>query len=119
MTLAFFMDEDSLHKHVLVALRRAGFDCLTVTEAAREELSDLEELDFSTQCGRTILTRNTGDFSALDREWARTGRVHGGIIAVTGNLVNPGTILRAMQRIDASFDNDTIRGQFIHVRNYF
>ena len=112
------MDEDSLHQHVLVALRRAGFDCLTVTEAAREEFSDPDQLEFSSQSGRTILTRNTGDFSALDKAWIRDGRVHGGIIVVTGILVDPGTILRAMQRIDAPFDSETVRGQFIHLRNY-
>ena len=117
MTISLFMDEDSLHKDILDALRRAGFDCLTVTEAGREMLSDEEQLDFCSRVERTILTRNTKDFSVLDTRWSQEDRVHGGIIVITGILVDPGTILRAMQRIAASFERDTIRGQFIHLRN--
>lgn len=65
-----------------------------------------------------MFSRNTGDFAALHSRWQTEGRVHGGIIVVAELVRDPGTILRAMNRVATVFDNEAIRGEIVYLRNY-
>ncbi|MGE3072985.1 MAG: DUF5615 family PIN-like protein [Dehalococcoidia bacterium] len=118
MRFRLLMDEDSLHESVLNALRRRGFDCTTVVDADRRSGADHGQLEYATAMGRVMFTRNTGDFSALHREWSAAGKEHAEIIVLTEQRMPVGTIERAMLRIASVFDADDIRGQLVHLRNY-
>jgi len=112
------MDEDSLHRDVFEALTRAGFDCLTVTAAGRSGLPDDEQLGYSTEASRVILTRNARDFVRLHDEWSTAGRSHAGIIVLTSRPISVGEIQRAVTAIAELYDADRIRGQLVFLRNH-
>lgn len=118
MTIALFVDEDSQHRATISALRRAGFDCLTVAEAGRAGLSDPDQLEYALAKERVLFTRNVRDFAALDTQWQLGGRIHGGIIVVAHDLVAPGAVLRALRRVASSFDAQSIKGQLVYLTNY-
>ena len=118
MTLRLFMDEDSLHGDAITALRRAGFDCLTATEAGRMEHSDADQLEFATAQDRVIFTHNTKDFVRLHDAWASAGRVHGGIIVLTSPGLPAGGVQRAMVALAGVWTAESVRGSLLFLRNF-
>ena len=118
MTLRLFMDEDSLHAAGLEALRRAGFDCLTATEAGREGLPDEQQLEFASAAGRIVFTRNTRDFVRLHDEWTAGGRLHAGIITLTSQRTSVGEILHALSNASTSFSSEEMGGRLVFLRNH-
>lgn len=112
------MDEDSLHEDVLGALRRVGFDCLTATSAGRTEYSDADQLDFAVASDRVMFTHNVKDFVMLHDTWSRAGRTHCGIIAVNYRGLSPGFTQRAMLGVLTMWDQETIRGSLLFLRNF-
>lgn len=116
--LRLFLDEDSQPKGLLAALRHAGFDCLSVTEARRRGRPDYEQLEFATVEGRIVFTCNVGDFAKLDREWKRAGKPHAGIIVLTEQRLPIGSQVRAMRRLAAAVEASSMENQFEYLLNY-
>ena len=77
--IRLYIDED-VHESVSPALRRHGYDVLTVHEAGRRGLSDAEQLAFATEQDRTLFSFNTADYIALHLEYLEQGRQHAGIV---------------------------------------
>ncbi len=104
--LRLYIDENS-HSHALIgALRRAGFDCLTVNEAKLRGATDEEQLLFATRENRTIHTCDIKDFRPLDETWRTAGRHHAGIILLTDQRTPIGVQLRCLNRLV-----DELRGE--------
>jgi len=70
-----YHDEDALQGALVAALRRAGFDCLTVNDAGMRGQSDERQLAFATNEGRVLYTGNTADFRRLDTQWRLAGGI--------------------------------------------
>jgi hypothetical protein len=100
---ALYHDEDALEGALVSALRRAGFDCLTVNEAGMRGRSDEIQLRFATERGRVLFTKNTADFRRLDAEWRIAGKHHAGIIVLTDHRASVGLQIRAFQAMAAKF----------------
>lgn len=62
------------------ALAAHGIDCLATRDAGNRGLSDEEQLAFSAQEQRALVTFNCKDFLTLVSHWQATGRSHAGII---------------------------------------
>lgn len=76
------LDED-VHPDVAAAVRKHGFDAISVHELGRRGRSDPEQLAYAATDGRALFTFNTADFLRLHREWIEQGRAHAGIIVAT------------------------------------
>ncbi|HLF79362.1 MAG TPA: DUF5615 family PIN-like protein [Dehalococcoidia bacterium] len=113
-----YHDEDSLRIALIQALRRAGFDCLTVNEAEMRGRSDEEQLAFATAERRVIYTRNTRDFRLLDTQWQETGRRHSGIIVLHKYPTSIGDELRAFQAMGARFSAEDMKNRLEFLLNY-
>ncbi|MBS0211051.1 MAG: DUF5615 family PIN-like protein [Planctomycetes bacterium] len=76
--IKFFTDED-VYGAIAVALRRAGFDAISTSEARRLGTSDADQLDWATNEGRVLVTFNVADFAQLHADWLARGQHHAGI----------------------------------------
>ncbi len=79
MRIRAYVDED-VPLSLAQALRNRGVDCLTTQEAANKGLSDAEQLAFSAEQGRTLVTHNKRDFILLHNAYVKSGEKHSGIV---------------------------------------
>lgn len=77
--ITLYLDEDV---SVLVAklIRSRGFPVRTTQDMDQLGKSDAEQMAFAAHRGMAVLTHNRADFEELARQYAATGREHGGII---------------------------------------
>ena len=92
-----YLDEDTLSRSLVAALRSRGVDVLTAHEADMRAHPDVVHLELATSLSRAVLTCNVGDFARLHREFLAANRHHDGII-VTAQLP-VGTLLRRTMRL--------------------
>jgi hypothetical protein len=96
-----------------LALRVRGYDVESCVEAGRANLgiSDKEQLEYSTQQGRAILTFNARDFLALDHAYKGAGRLHAGIV-LSAQIDDIGLLVRSVQRhldtVQSSIQHNTL-----------
>jgi hypothetical protein len=74
-----YVDED-VHESVASALRRSGYDVISVREAQRRGLTDAEQLAHAVEQGRTLFSFNAADYIALHLEYLAQGQEHSGIV---------------------------------------
>ena len=77
--IRLYLDED-VHGGVSKALRRQGYDVLSVNEAGKGGRSDWEQLAFAVEQNRAIFTFNAADFIALQVQYWEQELTHSGII---------------------------------------
>lgn len=106
--IRLYVDED-VHESVAPALRRHGYDVLTVREANRRGLSDAEQLAYAADQGRTLFSFNAADYIALHLEYLAQGREHAGIIVVKQIAI--GETVRRLLFLLAQTSSDEIRNQ--------
>ena len=98
-----------MHRALPRNLRAAGIDVLTVAEAGRRGLSDEEQLAFAALQGRAVFTCNVPDFARLHKAWVSAGRQHAGIILLKEQSTSVGVQIRALVRLAAALDPETMR----------
>jgi len=79
--IRLYLDED-VHESIAPALRRHGYDVLTVREADRRGVPDAEQLAYAADQGRTLFSFNATDYIALHLAYLAQEREHAGIIVV-------------------------------------
>ena len=82
MTLACYLDEDSLHRVLIATLRRDGVDVVTAAEMGALGRSDESQLAFAAEQGRVLVSGNRRDFARLCGLWGAQGRIHSGVVLV-------------------------------------
>jgi hypothetical protein len=65
------------------ALRRHGFDAISVQEAHKRGLSNEDLLIYATKEKRAVLTHNIPHFVKLHTEWIKEGKTHYGILVTS------------------------------------
>jgi len=75
-----YLDEDSMNRALLLALRQRNIDVITVNEVQTQGLTDEAQLLWASTDGRAICTYNARDFSQLHQQFLSSGRSHAGII---------------------------------------
>ena len=78
-------------------------------ELDREGKTDREQLEFSTQENRCILSFNIKDFVILHNQYVRENREHGGIIV--SKQFPLGEILKRLLQKARLFSQDTIKNR--------
>ena len=92
-----YLDEDTLNRALLNALRSRSIDILTAQEAGRLGVVDQDQLAYATELNRTIFTFNTRDFVKLHTTYLATGRHHAGIIV--SDQLQVGVIVRRLLKL--------------------
>lgn len=102
--LRFYFDEDVMVSAIVIALRTAGIDVLTVREAGMRGQDDPSQLTFATEQQRTIVTSNIPDFARLHAAWRQEGRSHAGIVLVPQQHFGVGETLRRLTALAEAFE---------------
>ncbi|MGA9768240.1 MAG: DUF5615 family PIN-like protein [Blastocatellia bacterium] len=80
MIIRLYLDDDSLDKALVKALRLRDVDVVTALEVGMGARDDEEHLEYATEQGRVLCSFNRGDFCRLNQEWLASGKSHAGII---------------------------------------
>ncbi len=92
-----YLDEDTMSRDLVNALRSRSVDLLTAREAGYVHIPDHRHLDYATSLGRAVVTYNTRDFARLHAEYLSVGKHHAGIIV--SDQLQVGVILRRLMRL--------------------
>jgi hypothetical protein len=92
-----YLDEDTINRALIKALRARGVDVLTAKEANLIQAPDERHLEYATSLTRTVFTFNARDFAKLHTEYLATDRHHAGIIISAQLPV--GLILRRLLKL--------------------
>ena len=96
-SIKLYLDEDTISRALIRALRARGVDVLTAQEAEQMGASDDEQLVFAAAQGRTIFTFNTRDFAALHTEYLSRQQTHAGIIV--SDQIQVGLIVKRLLKL--------------------
>jgi len=77
--IALYVDAD-VNRVLAEVLRKEGFDAISAWERGQERWKDWQQMEYAVSNQRAILTHNRDDYIPLAQEYARTARVHYGII---------------------------------------
>jgi hypothetical protein len=80
--ITLYLDEDTMARSLVAALRARGADVQTVLNAGLTGKKDRVQLEWATSNKRILYTFNVGDFCRLHRAYLETGIEHAGIIVV-------------------------------------
>ena len=75
-----YIDEDSMDRDLVRALRARGVNVITAQDVGMMGRSDEEHLLFATSQGRVLYSFNRGDFFRLHSQYAAEGKSHAGLL---------------------------------------
>ncbi len=104
-TLRLLLDED-VWQGLAAALRAAGYDAVSVTEAEYKGLSDEEILAEATAAGRAVLSHNIQHFAPLAEACFFQGLPHAGIIVA--RQFEKGELLRRLRALLETLTPETL-----------
>jgi hypothetical protein len=78
--IRLFIDEDSMDRQFVRALRARGVDVTTVGEIGTTSFSDADQLILATEQQRVLYTFNVGDFCQLHSVYMAERRTHTEIV---------------------------------------
>ncbi|MCT7951841.1 DUF5615 family PIN-like protein [Ancylothrix sp. C2] len=116
--IRLYLDEDTPRKALIKALRNAGFDLITTSEANNLSQSDDEQLIWATQQSRVIYTYNAKDFCRLHSIYMAEERTHTGIIVSERQSYSVGVQLRAIERLISTLSAAEIINQLVFLGTY-
>jgi len=110
------MDEDSMDRALVRALRARDVDVTTDLDEGMIERSDAEHLDYATAQGRVLYTFNVGDFYRLHTSYLAQGKSHAGIILVRQQRYSVGEQMRRLLKLVAAQSAEEMKDsvEFLH-----
>jgi predicted nuclease of predicted toxin-antitoxin system len=106
--IRLYIDED-VHGSIGEALRRKGYDVISVHDIKRDGLSDAEQLSYAVQEDRAIFSFNAVDYIELHIQYLKDGKKHSGII-ISKQLPFSETLQRLLKLLE-QVSVDEIRNQ--------
>lgn len=113
-----YVDEDAQARALVAALRREGFDCVTVNEAGMRGSADSDQLQLATDLERVLYTANVRDFRPLHERWLVVGSHHSGIVVLTEQLVSVGVQVRALRSLSERVADEDMRDRLEFLLNW-
>jgi hypothetical protein len=98
VTIRLYLDEDSMDRALVAALRARGVDVLTAQEARMIERPDEDHLRFATHEGRVLYSFNVADYCRLHGQ----GQPHAGMVLAQQQRYSVGEQLRRLLRLMGS-----------------
>ncbi len=80
MTIRLYIEEDSMSRALVKALRSRGMNVTTALIEDMIKRDDEEHLEYATVQGRSLYSFNRGDFLRLHTQYLQQGKIHAGII---------------------------------------
>lgn len=99
MKIRLYLDEDSMDRALVRALRARAVDVTTALDAGLIETSDERHLQFAASDGRVLYTFNVGDFHHLHTLYAEQGKHHAGIVLSRQQEYSVGDQMRRLLRL--------------------
>ncbi|HEX6898498.1 MAG TPA: DUF5615 family PIN-like protein [Thermoanaerobaculia bacterium] len=109
--IRLYLDEDTMERALLLALRTRGLDVESVLDADRSGYSDLEQLEYAAAHERVPYTNNVGDFHRLHWEFMDSGRSHSGILLVPQQRYSVGEQLRRVMHLASSLSAEQMKNR--------
>jgi len=109
--IRLYLDEDSMSRSLVHALRARRVDVATALEEDMIERSDMDHLDYATSQGRALCSFNVADFARLHNEYVTQGKSHGGIILAPQQRYSVGDLLRRLLRLIAARSAEEMKNQ--------
>lgn len=97
--LRLYIDEDSMDRALVRALRARGVDVATALEEGMIEREDSDHLEYATAQGRVLYTCNVADFYHLHISFPAQGKFHAGIILVPQQRYSVGERMRRLLKL--------------------
>ena len=116
--ICLYLDEDTIKKGLVQALRNAAIDVTTAAEENKLGFSDEEQLVYATNQGRVIYTFNVKDFCLLHSVFLLNNSNHAGIILGSQQRYSIGQQLRGILRLIATKSADEMINQLEFLGNY-
>ena len=113
-----YLDEDSMDRSLVTALKARGVDVLTAFEAGMIEYDDVDHLVHATLLQRVLLTCNVGDFCRLHAEFADSQRPHTGIICMRQQTASIGDIVRRLLRLLNTLSTEEMANRLEFLSNW-
>ena len=109
MTIRLYIDEDSMSRGLVRALRARNVDVTTALNENMIEQPDSVHLDFATAQGRALFSFNVGDFYRLHTMYLTQGKSHAGIIVSQQQTYSVGEQMRRLLRLIAATSAEQMR----------
>ncbi|WP_341735519.1 DUF5615 family PIN-like protein [Microcoleus sp. CAWBG640] len=116
--IRLYLDEDTLRKAFVQALRENGIDVVTVSDANNLGRIDEEQLIWATEQGRVIYTFNSRDFCRLHGSFFAVGNSHAGIIVVPRQSYSVREQLRGLLNLIGSKSAEEMMNQLEFLGTY-
>lgn len=108
-----YLDEDSMDRRLVRALRARGMDVETALDAEMVARSDEEHLEYAAASGRVLHTFNVADFYELHDRFMEKGREHAGLILGTQQRYRVGERMRRSLRLHAEWTAEEMRNRVL------
>ena len=115
--ICLYLDEDTIQKGLVQALRNAAVNLTTTAEESRLGFSDEEQLIWATKQRRVIYTFNVEDFCRLHSIFLAEHRSHAGIILGTQQRYSIGQQLREILRLISTKSAEEMSAMFMTAIN--
>jgi hypothetical protein len=102
MTIRLYIDEDSMSRALVRALRARNVDVATALEEGMVERTDSAHLDYATAQGRVLFNFNVGDYYRLHTKYLASGKPHAGVIVSPQQRYYIGEQMRRLLRLAAA-----------------
>jgi hypothetical protein len=97
--IRLYVDEDSMDRALVRALRARGVDITTAFAEGMIEQSDAAHLGYATSQGRVLYTCNGADFYHLHSEYLAQNKSHAGMILAHQQRYSVGEQMRRLLQI--------------------
>lgn len=117
--IRLYLDEDSMRRSLIQALRDRGVDVTTALDEEMIERSDEMHLDYATSQGRVLFSFNRGDFLRLHTEYLTLGKSHAGIVLARQQQYSVGELMRRILRLMANKSAEDMKNrvEFLNIWN--
>jgi hypothetical protein len=102
MTIRLYIDEDSMSRALVRALRARGIDVTTALDENMIARADADHLDYATSQGRVLYSFNVGDFYNLHTIYLTQGKHHTGVVLASQQRYSTGEQMRRLLKLIAS-----------------
>jgi len=111
MMIRLYLEEDSMRRSLVRALRARGIDVITAFDAGMIEREDREHLEYATAQGRVLYTCNVRDFSRLHRAYLDGGKSHSGMILARQERHPVAEQMRRLLKLTASMSAEEMKNR--------
>jgi len=111
VTIRLYIDEDSMSRALIRALRARGVDITTAFEENMIEQMDSAHLDYATREDRVLYSYNVKDFYQLHTDYQTQGKPHAGIILSAQQTYSIGEQMRRLLKLVANKSAEEMRNQ--------